>query len=438
MANTKTTPAKTSANKPSTNFVAEPLFDSHRYFQQLHKNQLFSDDNPSVELFVRSVPVDDAIDDYKYTKEFLQSKGRRNEATYNLFRGETEKFLLWSWLIAKKSVVQLKRRDLESYIDFIHKPPVDWISDNVYRRFDNRNGVRSTNDSWRPFTIKIPKSQRNDDIDFKKKKQNYQCSQDALKATFSTLNVYYDYLVTEDYAFGNAIASVKKDCPYVIKNSSFTEVKRLSSLQWDFILESTIKMASENVDHERTLFIIACLKTLYLRVSELSERNNWVPVMGHFWQDSDKNHWFKVFGKGAKQRDVTVPDSFLPYLERYRATRGLSGYPLSSETDPLVHKLKGSGGMTSRQLRRIVQQAFDNAYNDMIRNGFKEEAQTLKEATTHWLRHTGASMDIDSRPLKHMADELGHASMGTTDRVYVQSDHQERAKSGKKRVIESK
>ena len=42
-------------------------------------------------------------DDFKYTKEFLQSKGRRNEATYNLFRGETEKFLLWCWLIAKKS-----------------------------------------------------------------------------------------------------------------------------------------------------------------------------------------------------------------------------------------------------------------------------------------------------------------------------------------------
>ena len=73
-----------------------------------------------------------------------------------------------------------------------------------------------------------------------------------------------------------------------------------------------------------------------------------------------------------------------------------------------------------------------------MKEGFSDEAQTLKEATTHWLRHTGASMDIDSRPLKHMADELGHASMGTTDRVYVQSDHLERAKSGKKRIIESR
>ncbi len=421
-------------------FIAQPLFDSHRHFLLIHKNTLFCDDNPTVKAFVESCcdSVPQAMDDYRFTKEFLQSKGRRNEATYNLFRGETEKFLLWSWLINKKSVVQLKRRDLESYIDFVNKPPHYWISNYVYRRFDNRNGIRDINPDWRPFTIKIPKAQRLDDIDFKQKKLNYKCSQDALKATFSVLNVFYDHLVTEDYAFGNAIASVKKDCPYLIKDSSFNEVKRLSSLQWDFILESSIKMADEDESHERTLFIIATLKTLYLRISELSERTNWSPVMGHFWQDKDKNHWFKVFGKGAKQRDVSVPDSYLEYLDRYRQSRALSGYPLSSETDPLIHKLKGSGGMTARQLRRIVQQGFDFAYQQMVKEGFASEAQILKEATTHWLRHTGASMDIDSRPLKHMADELGHASMGTTDRIYVQSDHLERAKSGKKRLIESR
>ena len=52
--------------------------------------------------------------------------------------------------------------------------------------------------------------------------------------------------------------------------------------------------------------------------------------------------------------------------------------------------------------------------------GFSEEAKALREATTHWLRHTGASQDIATRPLKHMADDLGHASMGTTDQVYIQ------------------
>ena len=36
----------------SDKFPAEPLFDSHRYFLQLSKNQLFTDDNPNVKQFV--------------------------------------------------------------------------------------------------------------------------------------------------------------------------------------------------------------------------------------------------------------------------------------------------------------------------------------------------------------------------------------------------
>jgi integrase len=101
----------------------------------------------------------------------------------------------------------------------------------------------------------------------------------------------------------------------------------------------------------------------------------------------------------------------------------------------LVAKNRGAGGMTSRQLRRIVQQAFDLAYEKMRAEGFSDEATALREATTHWLRHTGASKDIATRPLKHMADDLGHASMGTTDRVYIQSDMKDRARTGKERDV---
>ena len=82
-----------------------------------------------------------------------------------------------------------------------------------------------------------------------------------------------------------------------------------------------------------------------------------------------------------------------------------------------------------------MQEAFDLAYNKMLSENFIEEAKALREATTHWLRHTGASQDISTRPLKHMADDLGHASMGTTDQVYIQSDMKERARTGKDRDV---
>ena len=64
-------------------------------------------------------------------------------------------------------------------------------------------------------------------------------------------------------------------------------------------------------------------------------------------------------------------------------------------------------------------------------------ARKLMEASTHWLRHTGASMEIKrGRALKDPSEELGHASMATTDTVYIQSKNKKRAASGKDRKVE--
>ena len=52
--------------------------------------------------------------------------------------------------------------------------------------------------------------------------------------------------------------------------------------------------------------------------------------------------------------------------------------------------------MSSRQLRNIVQEAFDIAYEKMLSEGHREESKALQSATTHWLRHTGASEDCSS------------------------------------------
>ncbi len=67
----------------------------------------------------------------------------------------------------------------------------------------------------------------------------------------------------------------------------------------------------------------------------------------------------------------------------------------------------------------------------------EEAARKLLEASSHWLRHTGASMEIErGRALKDLSEDLGHASMATTDTVYVQSENKKRAASGKGRKVE--
>lgn len=92
--------------------------------------------------------------------------------------------------------------------------------------------------------------------------------------------------------------------------------------------------------------------------------------------------------------------------------------------------------MTSRQLSRLVQEVFDAAYESMKKTNGQEVAQKFKELTTHWLRHTGASLEIErGRALKDVSEDLGHSSMATTDTVYIQADSKKRAESGKSRTV---
>ena len=421
-------------------FNACPLFDAHKSFVRQPMAMKMLDDYPDSKRFLDNISkqIPDAREDFLYTQSFLKSYSRKSEATYRGYRNEVERLLLWAWTVVGKSVIQLKRPDLEGYFDFVHNPPAAWVGDSVQDRFKIIGGESRQNENWRPFAGKLAKEDRKqamvEGADIKVSRDGHTLSHEAMKICYSAVSAFYDYLTDEGYAFGNPIPAIRKQSPYLIKGTTQKNIKRLSDLQWDFVLECAEKAADKDPLHERTLFVIATLKTLYLRVSELSDRTNWQPVWKHYWQDTDGNNWLKVLGKGNKLRDVSVPSALLPYIDRYQRYRTSlsSSFGINSA---MVAKNRGSGGMTSRQLRRIVQQAFDLAYDQMVAEGFGREAKALREATTHWLRHTGASQDIATRPLKHMSDDLGHASMGTTDQVYIQSDMKERAKSGKGRDV---
>jgi site-specific recombinase XerD len=374
------------------------------------------------------------LEQFDWGKVFLTYIGRNKSThTYDRFRNDVERFLLWSFIEKKKPIDQLRKSDLLEYADFCWQPPVTWIGTSNQERFKISNGYSSANELWFPYKIQAPKSLKSEYIIDKKK---YRPSQQTLSSMFTAIIVFYNYLMAEDFCIGNPAQIAKKDCRHFIIDSQVKEVKRLTASQWQYVLDTAVEMADENPLFERNLFVISALKTLFLRISELSERENWSPTMGHFWQDDDENWWLKVFGKSRKLRDITVPLDFLPFLERYRSSRGLLGLPSSNENSILVEKVRGQGGMTSRHLRRLVQSVFDQAHENMRRSEGENKALKLKEASAHWLRHTGASMEIErGRPLKDISEDLGHASMATTDTVYVQSENKKRAESGKKRQV---
>lgn len=405
-----------------------PLFPT--YVELL---EMSLDEYPSINNFITSSNERHWLEHWQWGKLFLEYTGRNKSVhTYDRFRNEIERFLLWSFLEKKKPIGELRKSDILDYADFCWQPPVTWIGLSNQERFKIENGYFTANENWRPYKIQVPKSQVNKDIDKKK----YRPSQQTLTSAFTAIIVFYNYLMGEEFCYGNPAQIAKKDCKHFISDAQVKEVKRLTGAQWQYMLDTAVEMANENALHERNLFIIAALKTLFLRISELSERPAWSPIMGHFWQDEDENWWLKVFGKGRKLRDTTVPIDFIPFLERYRLSRGLSFVPASGENTVLVEKIRGQGGMSARHLRRLVQETFDQAYLNMKQAQGEKKALKLKEASTHWLRHTGASMEIErGRGLKDLSEDLGHASMATTDTIYVQTENKKRAESGKKRSV---
>ena len=371
--------------------------------------------------------------DLEYALKFLYSYNG-SSATYNSYRREIERLLQWSWRINESSVLMLKREHIEEFIRFCFNPPKAWIGTKNVSRFKSNDGLRISNPDWRPFVVAISKS------DVKTGKlldtHDFCPSQSSIKATFTAVSSFYEYLMQEGLVEANPVALIKQKSKFIGKDQTKPVVRRISNLQWDYVLEIAESLADDDPDqHERTLFVMNCLFAMDLRISELVADERSSPVMGDFRKDHDGNWWLHVTGKGNKSRTITVCDAMLSALKRYRKYLGLSTYPTVNEQTPLVAKLKGKGPVTStRQIRRLVQDCFDAAYEKMKEDGLEQDAADLRSATVHWLRHTGISEDVKFRPREHVRDDAGHASMATTDR-YIDSDLRERHASGREKRL---
>ena len=221
------------------------------------------------------------LEQFDWGKVFLTYIGRNKSThTYDRFRNDVERFLLWSFIEKKKPIDQLRKSDLLEYADFCWQPPVTWIGTSNQERFKISNGYSLANELWFPYKIQAPKSLKSEYIIDKKK---YRPSQQTLSSMFTAIIVFYNYLMAEDFCIGNPAQIAKKDCRHFIIDSQVKEVKRLTASQWQYVLDTAIEMADENPLFERNLFVISVLKTLFLRISELSDRPNWSPTMGHFY-----------------------------------------------------------------------------------------------------------------------------------------------------------
>ena len=401
-------------SKPPT--IPQPIFDTLESMEQ------------------RSVPLPEYVvrSDYEVTKAFLLAY-RHSPDTFHSYRREVDRFLQWVYLVTRMDLLRIGRQDIENYVHFCRRPPAEWISTKMAPRFITVDGTVRPNPEWRPYVAKVSKeahqSGKTPAI------TRYRLSDSGVQATLRILSTFYTFLEMENYVQHNPVKRIRQRSRLARSQPTQVPVRRLSELQWDYVIETAQMMANEDTVHERTLFIISALYGMYLRISELADTETWSPMMKHFYQDSDGNWWFKTVGKGNKERDITVSGDMLAALKRFRKASDLPALPSPSDNLPLIPKLKGRGGVSStRQLRDVVQRCFDAAIYRLREDGLGSDADALQSATVHWLRHTGISDDVKHRPKEHVRDDAGHSSSATTDR-YVDIEKRERHASAKSKKL---
>ncbi|MES2603297.1 MAG: site-specific integrase, partial [Pseudomonadota bacterium] len=159
-----------------------PFFDTLELMANPYRHRIANVDHLQID-----TPLPDAVDDYQYASEFLYSY-RGSPDTFSTYRREIEHFLHWGWLIAHKSLKEIRREDVEEYVEFARHPPKIWIGDRNVARYILHEGQRVPNPDWRPYVTSGDKQAA-----------PYFLSPSGVQSIFGVLSSFCNYLIQEGY-----------------------------------------------------------------------------------------------------------------------------------------------------------------------------------------------------------------------------------------------
>lgn len=324
--------------------------------------------------------------------------------TFNSYRKEAERLLLWSVVEREKSLSSLTHEDLLAYQAFLAnpRPSARWVikPGRKHGRLDPR---------WRPFAGPL--------------------SATSQRQAILILNTLFSWLVNAGYLAGNPLSlslsrqrqrKAKPRITRYLEDEVWLEVKRTIEL-----LRGNSEREAEHYRRVRWLFSL--LYVCGLRISEVTEN-----TMGGFFcrrdHDGEERWWLEVVGKGDKTRLIPATSELMAELARYRSSYRLSTLPVHQESTPLLLPIGGKRrSMTRSAVHRIVKEVFERTAERLEMRGpdYASSAQTVRSASAHWIRHTaGSNMAGLQMDLRHVRDNLGHESISTTSRYLHSSDNQ--------------
>ena len=320
------------------------------------------------------------------------------KTTFENYRKEAERLLLWSIVELAKPLSSLTHEDLLVYQHFLADPQPSAVWVERGGRKHPRSDAR-----WRPFYGPLsPASQRQ---------------------AMVILNVMFAWLVQAGYLAGNPLSlsrqRARKAPPRITR---YLEPELWQAVK-SYIESMPSETARERFHYARVRWLFTLLYLGGLRITEVSAN-----TMGQFFSRRDAagrdRWWLEVTGKGDRERLVPATTEIMAELTRYRRAHDLSGLPLPNEDTPLVLAVGAARKpLTRAALHRIVKEVFTGAACSLRASGSsnEERANRLEQASAHWLRHSAGSHMADQQvDLRLVRDNLGHASLTTTSQYYRQ------------------
>lgn len=353
------------------------------------------------------------------------------QTTFDSYRKEAERLLLWSLVQLGKPLSSLTHEDCLRYQRFLAdpQPAATWIANagagggRKHARGDAR---------WRPFHGPL--------------------SPASVRQAMVILNVLFSWLVQAGYLAGNPLALSRQRTRKVAPRIT----RYLEPGLWQAVKDSIASMpqdtARERARYHRARWLFTLLYLGGLRIAEVSGN-----TMGQFFVrpdvDGTMRWWLTVHGKGDRERLVPATRELMTELSRYRQSLGMTALPSPNDPTPLLlpigstadetaTKAAGRAGesaqggshpasprpLTRAAVHTIVKDVFARAAARLRERGseYAARADLLEKASAHWLRHTAGSHMVDHQvDLRHVRDNFGHASLTTTS-IYLHVDEDRR------------
>ena len=318
--------------------------------------------------------------------------------TQRAYRKEAERLLLWAILERQTALSSLSVEAAADFQVFLADPPAAWCGPRHHQRWSAM---------WRPLEGPLAPM--------------------ALRQALIVVRGLFAFLVSQGYVVGNPFAGVAlPPNPQRPLGSNRT----LTFAQWDHI----DGLLRDHVDTEAGRRLRRGMRWLYatgLRLAEITsvKCDDLEQVAYEAGDGTLATDWLlSVIGKGGRTRQVPVPaelvDEFADELARHgfdrqvKATSNLGIHVMARFETGLDRPVPWSASGLYQAIKAFLAQAA---------GGLEcADAEQLRKASSHWLRHAHAAHALQGRagrtpvPLQVVQNNLGHVSLATTSMYLAQ------------------